>query len=272
MKYPIIELDKARDWWFAWRAECERLGKRIAPPKFSGNEYVECQGTAAPEDEMVELVRELSDLFGAVDGDERELDTNRFEAKAAELMHGGLSECEALADPRFWIWSSVAVGAELISRRYPFKPEDGGSVTEDVSDTRGESEPSGKKPRPLVPGKENFFSASARETLFYRLWIRGRLGYVEDMKDPYKLARCGDVDFWRSHIFRQMSLESENLRIEFIRFQFPDGPEGKPRLSQSKIRSLIKRLRRAAANVVVDGFDREDAEAFILRQWKSMNA
>ena len=272
MKYPIIELDKARDWWFAWRAECEKQGKRVAPPEFNGTEYVECQGDSAPEEEMVRLVKELSDLFDAVDGEKRELDTNRFEAKAAELMHGGLSECEALADPRFWIWSSVAVGSMLISRRYPFKPDDGEAGTEDGADGQGELEPSGNKLKSFIPGKENFFSASGRETLFYRLWIRGRLGYVDDMKDPYELARCGDVDFWRSHIFRQMSLESENLRIEFIRFQFPDGPDGKPRLSQSKIRALIKRLRRAAANVVVDGFDRKEAKAFIQRQWQSMNA
>ena len=270
MKYPIIQLDKARDWWFGWRAQCEVAGSRVKPPAFGDVEYVECPGHSSPEREMTELVAALSQLYDAVDGTARSLDTNRFEARAAELMHRELTESPALADPEFWIWCAVSAGAELVERRYPFKADDEVVMHAASLEDEEESGDDGKKQKPWIPDKANFFSASARETFFYRLWIRGRLGYVEGADDPYELARCGDVDFWRSHIFRQMSLEAEALRVEFIRFQFPDGAEGKPRLSQNRIRALIKMLRRAAANVVVDGFDRDQAREFIFRQWKAM--
>lgn len=270
VKYPVVRLDNARDWWFSWRAKCEECGTRVDPPEINDVEYIECSGGSSPDEEMMLLVSSLSELYDSVDSAAPELDTNRFEARAAELMHRGLTESPALADPEFWIWCSVSAGAKLIARRYPLKSD---GLSPESMGTRGEEDDEmggRKKVISWIPDKANFFSASARETLFYRLWIRGRLGFVEGADDPYELARCGDVDFWRSHIFRQMSLESAALRVEFIRFQFPDGADGKPRLSQSQIRKLIKRIRRAAANVVVDAFNDEQAGEFIMRQWQSM--
>ena len=41
------------------------------------------------------------------------------------------------------------------------------------------------------------------EVYFYRAWIRGHKMYDKDEVDPYKYAKKGSSDVWRSHILRQ---------------------------------------------------------------------
>ena len=272
MKYPVVKSETAREWWFQWRHECAQAQERVAPPPVSAVTEKECTGPDGFTDAILDVIARLSALYDSVDGKNSNLTSNRFESEAAVTMHQNIPECEALGDPEFWVWCAVKAGPELIARRYPLSSTDKEQLCmgeDSTNDSPGPAEP-GRKKADWIPGKQNFFSASARESLFYRLWIRGRLGCFPDEPEPYALARCGDVDFWRSHIFRQQSLEAEALRAEFIRFQFPDGPNEKPRLSQNKIRALIKRMRRAAANVVVDGLDREQSREFIERQWREM--
>ena len=88
--------------------------------------------------------------------------------------------------------------------------------------------------------------------------------------DPYELAEYGDIDFWRSHVFRQMSTESGPLLAAFIAFQHPNGPEGEKRLSQDDIRELVKYMRRAAANIIIETLDADSANAFVEAQWQKI--
>ena len=41
------------------------------------------------------------------------------------------------------------------------------------------------------------------EVYFYRAWLRGHRMFDESLKDPYKYAKLGSSDVWRSHILRQ---------------------------------------------------------------------
>ena len=41
------------------------------------------------------------------------------------------------------------------------------------------------------------------EVYFYRAWLRGQKMYDPSDADPYKYARLGASDVWRSHILRQ---------------------------------------------------------------------
>lgn len=145
-----------------------------------------------------------------------------FEATACVAVHQTLPRDAALADPEFWIWGATGPGLELIRRRYPPKMK---------KDADGEK-------RLAIADLKNFTSASARETFFYRLWIRAELAHDPALADPYEFTRYGNIDFWRSHVFRQMSTETGPLLAAFIRFQHPDGPDGKKRLTQDEIRAF----------------------------------
>lgn len=269
MKYPVLSADLARDWWFQWQRECENELDRVQPPTCEGAGDKECEGPADFRDQVNEALSELADLY---DGEGEFANANRLEAEASVVLHDRLDFCEALADPEFWIWCAVVAAPELVSKRYPLTDAQRSKImasSDDSSDDAGTSK--GSKAVSWIPGRENFFSPNARETFFYRLWIRGQLGRFDDESDPYELARCGDIDFWRSHIFRQQSLEVDGLRAEFIRFQYPEGSNGGPRLSQGEIRSLIKQMKRAAANEVFEHLDREQCRNFIERQWDEVS-
>lgn len=269
MRYPVLSPDRARDWWFQWKRKCESDLERVPPPACEGAGVRECEGPADFENQVNEAISELANLY---DDQAEFANSNRLEAEASVAFHSRLEFCEALADPEFWIWCAVVAAPELVSRRYPLTEAQKSNLLapSDMS-SDGTHTPSSSKSLSWIPGKENFFSPNARETFFYRLWIRGQLGRFDEEADPYELARCGDIDFWRSHIFRQQSLEASGLRAEFIRFQYPDGPNGSPRLNQGEIRSLIKQMKRAAANEVFEHLDREQCRNFIERQWTEVS-
>ena len=185
---------------------------------------------------------------GRSKGEAVPMTNDRFEAAACVAVHDALPRDAALADPEFWIWMATGPGLDLIRRRYPGK---------------GEAQ---------IPDRLNFTSASARETFFYRLWVRAELAHDTALADPYELARYGDIDFWRSHVFRQMSTESGPLLAAFIRFQHPDGPDGEKRLTQDEIRALVKNMRRVAANMLVETLDEQEAARFVEEQWRKIQS
>jgi hypothetical protein len=104
------------------------------------------------------------------------------------------------------------------------------------------------------------------------LWVRAELAHDPALADPYELARYGDIDFWRSHVFRQMSTETGPLLAAFIRFQHPDGPDAEKRLTQDEIRALVKYMRRAAANMLVETLDEQEAARFVEEQWQKIQS
>lgn len=263
MPYPIVKDSDARAWWKEWSRSEETATSPSLPEvgtSPNGGDHDWQQIASA-------LIQELSKQYSAVDGYDPEptkpgiilrltgksekkgkLSNERFEARACVTIHRSLPEDDALSDPEFWIWMACHPGLELIKRRYP--------VTE-------------KKP---LPDRNNFTSSSARESFFYRLWVRAELAFDEQRVDPYELAEYGDIDFWRSHVFRQMSTESGSLLAAFIAFQHPNGPDGPKRLNQSDIRELVKFMRRAAANIIVETLDDKSAKDFVEAQWRKIQA
>lgn len=275
MAYPIVTDASARLWWKTWK-ESGRLDEPPeAPEADTSAEGRDLDWSAI----IAQLMDALSALYDRVDGKghadrsgvlsrlpkafqrqagakAKALTSDRYEAEACVEVHKALPRDAALADPEFWIWMATGPGSDLIRRRYPprLKKEPDGVETWAIADIK------------------NFTQANARETFFYRLWVRAELAYDPTLDDPYELARYGDIDFWRSHVFRQMSTEAGPLLAAFIRFQHPEGLDGDKRLSQEEIRELIKYMKRAAANVLVETLDEQGAEGFVEEQWQKIQA
>lgn len=241
MSYLAISDESARLWWESWKRESEEAGDRTAPPQSPEPIPRDVDGEedyAATARVVAQRLEDLIERRGT-----SEIPSNdRFEAEAAVVMFDGLRLSRPVSDPEFWIWMAVATGAKLVAKRYP--PTD----------------------KNRIPDRSNFTSANARETYFYRLWARGFLGYDSEASDPYALVRAGDIDFWRSHILRQSLAEARALRHALIRFQYPDGPASSPTLTTAQIRGLIKRLKRAAANINVEMLSPDQAENMIRRE------
>lgn len=244
MPYPIVTDLDARKLHRAWLEGADEEALLLAL-----EEHVSPDGDDINWEAIVSsMIHDLETLYDRVDGrNDKRLSNDRFEAMACSIIHKSLPSDDALADPEFWIWLSTVPGRALIKRRYVGQ---GGKVR--------------------IPDRLNFTSPSARETFFYRLWIRAELAYDPERLDAYELAGYGDIDFWRSHVNRQMSSETGPLLKAFIKFQHPNGPTGDKRLSQAEIRQLVKLMRRAAANVMVEALDDDGAQRFVEDQWRKM--
>jgi len=166
-----------------------------------------------------------------------------FEIKAARIIHKCLASHEALADPDFWTWLAVLHGRSLVHWRY----EDD-------------------------PNPKNFGIGSPGENLLFRIWLRAEVAYVAGASDPYELVGVGDIDFWRSHIFRQSYADARTFALALLDFQFPKENGRKPRLSTTEIRDLAKHLKRARTNLLFEIMDGERAKGFIETEWARLAA
>ena len=242
MPYPIITDVDANLWYNSWKS----AGDPNVFPQLPTIGTCELGKEENWDGIAAEIIEKLETIYDRVDGQEADLSNDRFEAEASVLIHKSLPRDEALSDPEFWIWFAVSHGALLVRRRYPS---------------------SEKKP---FPDKSNFTSSNARETLYYRLWVRAELARDPELADQYELAWYGDIDFWRSHVLRQMSSEAGPILSALIHFQHPNGPDGEKRLKQGEVRDLIKHLKRAAANVMVEAMDNDAAKDFVEEQWNKV--
>lgn len=168
-----------------------------------------------------------------------------FERRAVPHVHGLLrrltsADRRPLYDPDFWRWLAVVHFRDIIIRRHP--PKDGRF------------------------NPANFGMKSLSDNFVYRVWLRGEIAYDPERfpQDPYRLARLGDQDFWRSHIFRQSYAAPRPFARAFVRFQFEETPQG--RLRTEEIRELAKRLRRLYVNVVFELLAEEEALDLIARE------
>lgn len=246
MPYPIVADADARKLHKAWLDGADEEALLLAL-----EEHVAPDGDDISWGAIVSsMIEDLEALYKRVDGrNDKRLSNDRFEAMACTIIHKALPADDALADPEFWIWMSTIPGRNLIKRRYS-RFKDGHEI---------------------LPDRLNFTSTSARETFFYRLWIRAELAYDPERLDAYELAGYGDIDFWRSHVNRQMMSETGSLLKAFIEFQHPNGPTGEKRLpDKDDIRRLVKLMRRAAANVMVEALDDDSAKRFVEEQWQKM--
>ena len=158
---------------------------------------------------------------------------NRFEAEAASIIHRLVPQyVEALADPDYWSWLAVLHFSELIEWRYG-NQEGGTSVL-------------------------NYGVSARGENLIYRLWLRADLAFDETAKDPYHLVAAGQVDFWRSHMFRQGYSNARDFARALLKFQYPYSDPTAPKLKINEIRELVKRLRRLRSNLFLELLDESE--------------
>ena len=93
-----------------------------------------------------------------------------------------------------------------------------------------------------------------------RLWLRGEIGFASGEKDPYTYARRGDMDFWRSHVFRPRYANARSFARALLKYQFA---QETAKLTIRQIRELAKRLTRARSNLVVAVLEMTEATQFI---------
>lgn len=166
---------------------------------------------------------------------------NVFEGKASRALHEGLPlDSEALADPDFWIWLAVTHFPDVVEWRYRFGKEDS------------------------VAQLANYGVASRTENLLYRLWLRAELVLDDEAADRYHLVDSGQIDFYRSHLFRQGYANARNFAKALLRFQYPKKSHPtEPHLKTLEIRDLVKRLRRMRSNLFLEILHEEDCRAVI---------
>ncbi len=162
---------------------------------------------------------------------------NKFEGAAARLVHSMVpQETEVLSDPEFWIWLAIACFPDVVEWRYGSKQ-------------------AGTKPA-------NYGIGSRTENLLYRLWLRAELVLDERHEDRYHLVDAGQIDFYRSHLFRQSYANARTFARALLCFQYPKA-DSAPNLKILEIRELVKRLRRLRANLFLEILPEEECRAVI---------
>lgn len=171
------------------------------------------------------------------DGLKNDAERNRFEGAAARLVHSAASkDTEILSDPEFWIWLAVVCFPDVVEWRYGNKE-------------------GGTKPA-------NYGIGSRTENLLYRLWLRAELVLDEQSPDKYHLVDAGQIDFYRSHLFRQGYANARTFARALLRFQYPKA-DSAPNLKILEIRELVKRLRRLRANLFLEILPEDECRAVI---------
>jgi len=151
-----------------------------------------------------------------------------FEANAAPLLHERLNLISHVAaDSGFWRWLSLGPLIEVVFARND------------------------------QLRSEHIGLGSPWDCLLSRLWYRADIAIDLRSPDQYELVRYGDLDFWRSHLLRADYSACRELIRALIRFQYPSGSEGKPRLkpsgdSEDGIRQLSKRIKLRQATVAFE--------------------
>lgn len=239
MPYPYFSKAEARLHLAALSASRSSGEPQPALP----DTHVNSDGETADWEAIAEEVKvRLENLTSSL-GENGKKAGSEFEIAAAPLVHQLLPEHPALADPEFWIWLALSFGQHIVEWRY--------------GDTGNQS---------------NFGVGGAGENLFYRLWLRAEIGYSPDEEDTYRLARYGDIDFWRSHIFRQSYGDARVFAKAFLEFQFPQKRQGKSRLKIAQVRALAKHLKRARTNLMFEVMSPERATRFIETEWERLES
>lgn len=234
MRYPVLAPEKAPE-----VLEMVRQGDSVDEHAYE----VRGQGSELDPQVIRDLARKLNnvrekypDVLGS-----RDPAGGKFEGEACALVHQRLpSDFDMLADYDFWTWLAVMKLRELVDWRH-----------------------GGKEGRAAIA---NFGIGKRDENLLYRMWLRADAGFDPKRSDPYELARRGDQDFWRSHVFRQDYGKCRALIRAFIRYQFPKGSGRRPKLKIPEIRELAKRLRRLHANLLFECLNEESGLKLIERE------
>jgi hypothetical protein len=184
------------------------------------------RGVDYPEDVIIELRRRLLELKNEYPDELKKNDPNggKFESEACEIVHRLLPvSTSTITDAGFWIWLAVAEFSDIVEWRHG-----GGGHFAELA---------------------NYGIGNRTENLVYRMWLRAEIVFEPKAESPYHLSRFGDQDLWRSHIFRQGYSNVREVAKSLIKFQYCCD---RPRLSNSGIRELAKRLRRLRANIMME--------------------
>ena len=220
MRFPVLSAADASAYLFSKRSGSEADLDHLVKLRGEGKELSQ---------DFVEGLREELAVIRAEfpEGLKNQKDGNRFEALAARAVHEGVpNHPEVVGDPDFWIWLAVVQFRDIVEWRYGNPPEG--------------------------TGLANYGIGARVENLLYRSWLRAELLLDEDARDRYHLSEAGQIDFYRSHLFRQGYANARNFARALLRFQYPHKDRAAPNLKVGQIRELVKRLRRLRANLFLE--------------------
>ncbi|MEI6761938.1 MAG: DUF6339 family protein [Betaproteobacteria bacterium] len=230
MRYPCIKASDAANFL---------TSKRNGAPADS-ELFVKTKGDGADFDDS--FIEELRAAFVTLkaqwpDGLKNDAQANKFEGAAARLMHSLVpQDTEVLSDPEYWIWLAVVCFPDVVEWRYGSKP-------------------AGTKPA-------NYGIGSRLENLLFRLWLRAELVLDEQHEDRYHLVDAGQLDFYRSHLYRQGYANVRTFARALLLFQYPKA-DSVPNLKILQIRELVKRLKRLRSNLFLEILPEEECRAII---------
>jgi Family of unknown function (DUF6339) len=220
MRFPVMSAADATAYLFNKRAGSDAKLDHLVKQRGEGKEL--SLDFVDPLREELESIREQFPQ-----GLRNQKDGNRFEALAARAVHEAVPNYpEVVGDPEFWIWLAVVHCRELVEWRYG-NPAEG-------------------------TGLANYGIGARVENLLYRSWLRAELLLDEEADDRYHLSEAGQIDFYRSHLFRQGYANARNFARALLRFQYPNKDLAAPNLKVGQIRELVKRLRRLRANLFLE--------------------
>ena len=231
MRYPVLMAADASTYLFS-----KRVGNAVDLDRL-----VKTRGNGPDLDQtFVNYLR--ADLVALKarypEGLRNQKNANEFEAGAAPSMPPRIAGFPPnVADPGFWLWLSVVHFGDIVEWRYG-NPEHG-------------------------TGLANYGIGARSENLMYRLWLRADLVFDERAGDRYHLCRRGQIDFYRSHLFRQGYANARSFARALLRFQYPHDDSSSPRLKVEQIRELVKRLRRLRANLFLEILDEQECRKVI---------
>lgn len=235
MRFCVMTSDSAKRYLAAVDA-----GESPTPAEFQ-----EVKGSGAHVD-VGRLDRMGADLRKLMKGFPKQLKSRdpeggRFEQAACEIVHRHLKgfDREVVANLEFWTWVAVVRFADIVQWRF------GGTEARVKLENYG------------IGGLSD-----QRENLFFRLWLRADLASDPESDEPYKLAKTGDQDLWRSHILRQGYANARDVARALLRLQA--GQLRVKRLTVDGIRELAKRLRRLRANVIFEYLSPKSAEHLVV--------
>ena len=172
------------------------------------------------------------------EGLKNDKERNIFEGKAARLVHRVVPlHNEMLCDPEFWVWLALVCFSDIVEWRYG-NPEGGAKMA-------------------------NYGVGSKTENLMYRLWLRAELVLDDTNRDRYHLADTGQIDFYRSHLFRQGYANARGFARAFLKYQYPNKDRAAPHLKTLQIRDLAKRVCRIRSNLFLEILPEEECRAVI---------
>lgn len=232
MRYPIMTTTDATAYLASKRSGAPIDLELIVKTRGDGPELA--------QDFVADLIADMAAIKARFpEGVQSDKKANAFEAQAARAIHRRVTvEAAILADADFWRWLAVAHFADIVEWRYG-SPEGGTKLA-------------------------NYGIGARTENLLYRSWLRAELVLDEQASDRYHLCDRGQIDFYRSHLFRQGYANARDFARALLKYQYRGASEGaQPHLKLGQIRELVKRLRRMRSNLFLEILDEAECHKVI---------